>query len=267
MTVGPTPIVFYWAATFAILAGPVAGSAIAGAASRARTPTSWTFGRSRCFACNADLKAIQTIPIVSYLASGRRCATCRAPISATYIVVETLGLVGPVAFLTLAGMNWVFVASIFWWGALAIAAIDAVALRAPHILSAMVGAAGLASAAFIAPSHLVGAAATAIVAYLVIDAARRAYRAARGREGLGGGDAAAAAALAAWIGPEHFAWVVAAAGAIGVAWALIAARRTGEPLDRIRIPFATCLAISAMGHSLLAAAMWTPIFWGHGTMS
>jgi leader peptidase (prepilin peptidase)/N-methyltransferase len=44
--------------------------------------------RSRCPGCGTQLAARDNIPVVSWLVLGRRCRTCRVPISARYPVVE-----------------------------------------------------------------------------------------------------------------------------------------------------------------------------------
>ena len=46
---------------------------------------------SHCPKCNAPIRWYQNIPIVSWLALRGRCANCREPISARYLVVELLG--------------------------------------------------------------------------------------------------------------------------------------------------------------------------------
>ena len=57
---------------------------------------------SHCPNCNAPIRWYQNIPIVSWLALRGRCANCRKPISARYVVVE---LLGGVLFL-LVYMQW-----------------------------------------------------------------------------------------------------------------------------------------------------------------
>src|SRR6185295_19765585 len=47
-------------------------------------------GRSHCAKCLKQLKAIHLIPLVSYLALGRRCASCGEPISSRYFIIELI---------------------------------------------------------------------------------------------------------------------------------------------------------------------------------
>jgi len=44
--------------------------------------------RSACPACKAPITAMQNIPVISWLALGRKCANCKTPISARYPLVE-----------------------------------------------------------------------------------------------------------------------------------------------------------------------------------
>ena len=51
--------------------------------------------RSRCPACSTQLRAIHNVPVVSWLLLRGRCASCRAPISPRYPIVELLtGIAG-----------------------------------------------------------------------------------------------------------------------------------------------------------------------------
>src|SRR5689334_21411545 len=45
---------------------------------------------SRCPSCGTPIKAIQNIPVVSWLALRGKCAACKAPISVRYPAVEFL---------------------------------------------------------------------------------------------------------------------------------------------------------------------------------
>jgi leader peptidase (prepilin peptidase) / N-methyltransferase len=59
----------------------------------------WKPARSFCPRCGAQLTAIDNIPVVSWLVLRGRCAHCRGPISAQYLIVE---LLTPALFLAFA---------------------------------------------------------------------------------------------------------------------------------------------------------------------
>ncbi len=53
--------------------------------------------RSRCPSCGRGVRAIENVPVLSWIFLRGRCAGCRAPISLRYPLVELLGLVLAVA--------------------------------------------------------------------------------------------------------------------------------------------------------------------------
>ncbi len=67
-------------------------------------------GRSHCPRCGHDLGALDLVPVLSYLALGRRCRYCKAPISGRYALVE--GLTGVLfalaAWFSLDVSPWLF---------------------------------------------------------------------------------------------------------------------------------------------------------------
>jgi leader peptidase (prepilin peptidase)/N-methyltransferase len=133
------------------------------------------------------------------------------------------------------------------WCLLVLTAVDALSFRLPNVLTLPLIAGGFAA---LLPfddikqntvDHLIGA----IVGYGVLVAIRWSYRAWRGREGLGLGDAKLLAAAGAWLGWLPLPSVVLIA--CGAAFALFAVEkwvRRDESFDG-RIPFgaALCSAI------------------------
>ena len=79
---------------------------------------------SHCPKCGAPIRWWQNIPIVSWLALGGRCASCREPISPRYMVVEALGgVLFLCAFWRLGAMMrpygvlspWLWAELAVWW--------------------------------------------------------------------------------------------------------------------------------------------------------
>ncbi|MBY0562965.1 MAG: A24 family peptidase [Hyphomonadaceae bacterium] len=103
-----------------------------------------------------------------------------------------------------------------------ISVIDLRTLRIPDVLNALLALAGLGAAWVLnrsVPDSLIGVAA----GYGAMWALSAAYRALRGRDGLGMGDAKLLAGAGAWVGWMGLPFVVLIASALGVAYA--AARR------------------------------------------
>jgi leader peptidase (prepilin peptidase)/N-methyltransferase len=93
----------------------------------------------------------------------------------------------------------------------------------------------------------------AAAGYLSLELIRLGYRAARGREGLGGGDPKLLAALGAWLGWPSLPFVMVGAGLAGLA-AVAAMRLRGKAIAADhRLPLGTLLALAAWPLWLLLA--------------
>ena len=232
-------------------------------AGQAMEPEKEPFGlvrpRSRCPACQAPIRALHNIPVLSYLALGGRCAACRAPISPRYPVVE---LATAAAF---AAVAWHFgfglqaaLAIVFSAYLIALTGIDVDRQLLPDVLTLPLLWIGLLAslwhgAAFVAAppvatrDALIGAAA----GYLSLWAVFQLFRLATGKEGMGYGDFKLFAAIGAWLGWQMLPLVLilAAVGGSAVGIALIALRRHGRGVP---IPFGP----------YLAGAAWIAMLWG-----
>jgi leader peptidase (prepilin peptidase)/N-methyltransferase len=76
------------AIAFAALGGLIIGSFLNVVIYRLPRDESLTHPRSRCPSCATQLRAVDNIPVVSWLALRGRCHHCGAPISARYPLVE-----------------------------------------------------------------------------------------------------------------------------------------------------------------------------------
>ena len=215
--------------------------------------------RSRCPACQAPIRAIHNIPVLSYLALGGRCAACRAPISPRYPLVE---LATAAAF---AAVAWHFgfglqaaLAIVFTAYLIALTGIDVDRQLLPDVLTLPLLWIGLLAslwhvAAFAAAppvamrDALIGAAA----GYLSLWAVFQLFRLVTGKEGMGYGDFKLFAAIGAWLGWQMLPLVLILAAVVGAAVgiALIALRRHGRGVP---IPFGP----------YLAGAAWIAMLWG-----
>jgi leader peptidase (prepilin peptidase)/N-methyltransferase len=241
------------------LVGACVGSFLATLA--LRTPEGWAgmwWGRSRCPACRAELRARDLVPLLSWLALRGRCRYCGASLGAWYPAVElAAAFAGGLPFLLLPGPEAVLAALLGWW-LLALATIDLVAWILPDALTLPLVLLGLAFAAWGGPAagpvpvtSPAGSALGALFGYLVLAALAFTYQRLRGREGLGLGDAKLLAAAGAWLGAERLPLVVLAAALVGLAMALVAQR--GELKAETALPFGPALALAFWGGFLLAA--------------
>lgn len=136
-----------------------------------------------------------------------------------------------------------------WLAALliAIAAVDVATMLIPDALSFTLIGAGLLFAWSWADA-LIWHAGAAFVGYAAFAALDRAFRALRGRAGLGEGDAIVFAGAGAWLGMAALPSVALIAAAVGIVWAI----GSGGARSGAAIPFAPALAV----------ATWT--VWLHG---
>jgi leader peptidase (prepilin peptidase) / N-methyltransferase len=70
--------------------GIAVGSFLNVVAMRYNTGMSFSRGRSHCFSCGRKLRWYELIPVVSYIAIGGRCRTCKSRISPQYLAVEII---------------------------------------------------------------------------------------------------------------------------------------------------------------------------------
>jgi leader peptidase (prepilin peptidase)/N-methyltransferase len=215
--------------------------------------------RSRCPACQAPIRAIHNIPVLSYLALGGRCASCRAPISLRYPAVE---LATAAAF---AAVAWHFgfglqavLAIVLTAYLIALTGIDVDRHLLPDVLTLPLLWIGLlaslwhaADSATAPPAALRDALIGAAAGYLSLWTVFQLFRLLTGKEGMGYGDFKLFAAIGAWLGWQMLPLVLILAALVGavVGVALIALRRHGRGVP---IPFGP----------YLAGAAWIAMLWG-----
>jgi leader peptidase (prepilin peptidase)/N-methyltransferase len=152
---------------------------------------------SHCPLCNAPVRPWQNVPIVSYALLRGRCASCKAPISIRYPLIEAVtgllsGLVawqfGATALtLALLVLTW----SLLWLGLLASAVLPG-ALVSPR--DAVLGAA---------------------VGYMSLWSLYWAFKLLTGKEGMGYGDFKLLGTLGAWMGWQSLLLIVILSSLVG----------------------------------------------------
>jgi leader peptidase (prepilin peptidase) / N-methyltransferase len=211
--------------------------------------------RSRCPQCGRGIRAVENVPVISWLALKGKCAGCGAKISPRYPAVELL------TGLMFAATAWVLpwphqaVAGIGITGALiALTFIDIDEQLLPDSITLPLLWAGLLfnlAAGEHAFVSLPDAVAGAVAGYLSLWLVYQAFKLVTGREGMGYGDFKLLAALGAWLGWQMLPMIIllsALVGAVlGIAMILILGRDRQLP-----IPFGP----------YLAAAGWIALLWG-----
>lgn len=215
--------------------GAIAGSFLGTLAIRWPAGRSIVRGRSSCDGCGRRLPPWRLVPIVSGLLARGRCRNCGAAIDWRHPVMEVVCAgIGGMALLIAPG--WAGVGgALFGWVLAVLALLDLDNFWLPDALTLPLVVLGLGMGAPPLIDRLIGALAgwmtLAVVAYL--------YRRARGRIGLGQGDAKLLGAIGAWLGWTVLPWVVLGACVIGIAVAVARGMKRDD-----RLPFGALLAAS-----------------------
>jgi leader peptidase (prepilin peptidase)/N-methyltransferase len=211
-------------------------------------------GRSACPHCARPLAVRDLVPLVSYLVARGRCRHCGRALSAVYPGLE-LGALA-IAFWAIAVVpGWLAWATAgLGWALLALAVIDVRHMLLPDALTLPLIPAGLLLAGLGDPGRILDHAIGAAAGFLLVVLLRLAYRALRGREGMGLGDAKLLAGAGAWLSWQGLPSVVLLGAAGGLCWALLQALRSGRLDRRAPLPFGP----------FLAAAWW--LVWLYGPL-
>ncbi len=217
--------------------------------------------RSRCPACATPIRAIHNLPLVSWMALRGRCATCRAPISLRYPLVELATAIASAAVAWHFGFGWqAGLALVFTWYLIALAGIDVDRQLLPDVLTLPLLWLGLLASLWPAESLLAAppvspkdALIGAVAGYLFLWSVFQLFRLITGKEGMGYGDFKLFAVAGAWLGWQMLPLVLLLAAVVGaiVGVLMIVVKRHGRGVP---IPFGP----------YLAGAAWIAMLWGPG---
>lgn len=236
-------------------AGAVAGSFLATLILRWPQGRGVARGRSACDGCRRVLAPLDLIPILSALVQRGRCRTCGARIDPLHGRVEAgCAVIGALALGTMpgiGGMGW----ALLGWLLLTLAILDWRHFWLPDALTlplAFLGLTiGLWATEVALADRLIGAAA----GYLALLLVSVAYRRARGRDGLGLGDAKLLGAIGAWFGWQALPFILLLAALGGLAGAGVMALAGRPVTGATRLPLGPFLALAAIPGAMLAALL------------
>ena len=202
--------------------------------------------RSRCPRCEAPIRAWENVPVLSYLALGGRCRSCREPISPRYPLVEAAN--GAMYFALAHRMGptpQAVVTMVFVTALLVLSLIDYDHHLLPNVITLPGIAFGLAASLLPGAPTPLEAAAAAAGGYLALFAVAKAYERTRGIEGLGQGDWKMTAMLGAFLGWQKLLLTVFAAtlGGTLIGLALMA---FGGRSSRHALPLGTFLGFAGI---------------------
>ncbi len=201
-------------------------------------------GRSACEGCGRTISARDLVPVLSFAALRGACRQCGAAIHPMHLWIELAAIaVAGWAALSAEGQE-LWLGCLLGWTLLALAWIDWLHFRLPDVLTLPLLLAGLAATAWEAPDLAAGHALAAAAGYAGFRAVALGYRALRGWDGLGAGDAKLLAAGGAWLGLDLLPMVVLLAALLGLALGLVQAARAGRLSGTAAIPFGPPLALA-----------------------
>ncbi len=207
---------------------------------------------STCPSCGHRIRAIENIPILSYLLLKGRCAACGTRISLRYPLIEGLtAILSAIVALRFGVSLQTLWALVFTWSLIALSYIDIDHQLLPDAITLPLIWLGLLlslSGAFTDPTSAILGASTG---YGTLWSVYHLFRLATGKEGMGYGDFKLLAAAGAWLGWQMLPLIIllsSLAGAmIGLSLTLILGRDKNIPL-----PFGPYLAL----------ASWIAMVWG-----
>ncbi len=209
--------------------------------------------RSRCPSCGHQIRAVENIPVLSYLLLHGRCSACGWKIPLRYPAVEALTGLLSMAVAWRFGVSIETVSALFLtWSLVALSFIDLDTQLLPDAITLPTLWAGLAFNLFNVHALLWDAVLGAICGYGILWIVYQAFRLLTGKEGMGFGDFKLLAALGAWLGWQHLPLIILLSSVLGalVGIALMLAK---DHHRDVPIPFGP----------YLAAAGWIALVWGN----
>jgi leader peptidase (prepilin peptidase)/N-methyltransferase len=207
--------------------------------------------RSCCDHCGHVLAPADLVPLLSYALLRGKCRYCRTRIDPFHPAIELAAAsIALAAFIADADALQLWIDAALGWALLCAAWIDFETFRLPDLITLPLILTGLWVTSLLQPTALYNHAAAAALGYLGFRLLDLAYLTLRHRHGLGQGDAKLLAAAGAWMGLLVLPYIIATAGLIGIAMALLAAPPNGLRRGQ-RVAFGPALALAFFTWRLL----------------
>jgi len=241
--------------TAAILVGACIGSFLNVVIHRLPRGESIVSPRSRCPGCGREIRAVENIPLVSFVFLRGKCAGCGGAISWRYPAMEALTAAGFAAIFLLDGPGIQLVRDLLFFSLLVpITFIDIDHRIIPDELSLGGLAAGL-LLSFLPGGDWKGSFTGALLGGGVLYATAFLYEKIRGAEGMGGGDIKLLAMIGAFVGWRGTLATIFFGSLLGATGGILAMRKGGEGL-KTAIPFGPYLCVSALVARYVGDAFW-----------
>jgi leader peptidase (prepilin peptidase)/N-methyltransferase len=201
--------------------------------------------RSTCPKCHTQIRAVDNIPVFSWLFLGGKCRKCKNPISARYPLIELLSAILCFIVASKFGFSYYACALLAFTLVLVTATfIDLDTMLLPDSLTLPLMWSGLILALFeISPISLHDSIIGAIAGYLSLWSVYWGFKILTGKEGMGYGDFKLLAALGAWLGWQALPLIILLSSVVGLVFGLIQLRLKKQGIDKA-FPFGPYLAIA-----------------------
>ena len=211
-------------------------------------PYSLAFPGSHCPSCDAEITALQNIPVLSYLFLRGRCANCGVRIPIRYPIIEfTTAVLWILCGLSFGGSNALAASMLLTAVLISLTAIDLDHQLLPDSLTLPLLWIGLLiniDGTFVG---LESAVLGGVFGYLSLWSVYWVFKIITGKEGMGYGDFKLLAALGAWFGLPALPTIILLSSLVGVALG-IALIATGRQNRETPMPFGPFLAGAGLIH-------------------
>ncbi len=212
---------------------------------------------SRCPSCGHRIRALENIPVLSYLALRGRCSACGHRISLRYPMVELLSCAMSLVVAWRFGVSIQTVAVLlFTWPLIALSFIDLDTQLLPDSITLPVLWLGLGFNLFTVIVPLWDAVVGAMCGYGILWIVYQAFRLLTGKEGMGFGDFKLLAMLGAWAGWQSLPLTILISSILGAVVGISLMAFKGQDRE-VPIPFGPYLALAG----------WVSLLWGDRIIS
>ena len=190
---------------------------LAGEPPPAEAPFNLVVPRSRCPSCGHGIRALENVPVLSWLALRGKCSACGARIGWKYPLVEVLAGIGGAYAAARFGFSLAALgAALFVWFTIALAVIDQETGLLPDNLTLPLLWVGLLVNLGNTFASLGDAVLGAVAGYLSLWLVYWAFKLATGKEGMGYGDFKMNAAVGAFLGWKMLPLVILLSSVVGL---------------------------------------------------
>ena len=201
---------------------------------------------SHCPKCDESLRWYDNIPLLSYMALGGKCRSCKTPISAQYPIIELCMALLSIALFKRFGPSFAFIYYFpFLAALLVITFIDIQHQIIPDVISLPGILVGFSGSFFCSQLNWQQSALGILIGGGILYAIALGYYLLTKREGMGGGDIKLLAMIGAFLGWQSLLFVVFTSSLTGSIIGISSILLQGKD-RRTRIPFGPFLALSAM---------------------